>query len=218
MKAFFEPAFGRDAPPDDDDLITILGGAAAAVDVRADAVAEPLCARGVRAAARGAARPRADARAAARRPVFGAGGVEGGSTSLNALLARHTSYCRDRVHAGGGAAPCVAAAAVLERRPSSAHWPRACATGEGGGGCSRYGTFLHRLGDYPFTFAFVRDPLDRFVATALSALREPINNCTKNWYWGRVCPTRFRCCAGSPPTCSRTCRRRCGSCRSATTS
>ena len=34
----------------------------------------------------------------------------------------------------------------------------------------------------------MRDPLDRFVATALSALREPINNCTKNWYWGRVCP------------------------------
>ena len=27
VKAFFEPAFGRDAPPIDDDLITILGGA-----------------------------------------------------------------------------------------------------------------------------------------------------------------------------------------------
>ena len=37
-------------------------------------------------------------------------------------------------------------------------------------------------------FAFVRDPLDRFVGTALAALRKPLNNCSNNWYQGRVCP------------------------------
>ena len=189
VKAFFEPAFGRDAPPDDDDLITILGGAQRRPSMFVLTPSRSHFVPEVYAPPRAVPLGRAPTRERPPAGQFLAPAVwKAGSTSLNALLARHTSYCRDRVHAGGGAAPCVAAAAVLERRPSSAHWPRACAAGEGGGGCSRYGTFLHRLGDYPFTFAFVRDPLDRFVATALSALREPINNCTKNWYWGRVCP------------------------------
>ena len=34
----------------------------------------------------------------------------------------------------------------------------------------------------------MRDPVDRFVGTALAALSGPINNCSRNWYFGRVCP------------------------------
>lgn len=53
-------------------------------------------------------------------------------------------------------------------------------------GCARVGSFA--VAPHSFVFAFVRDPLDRFVGTALAALSKPLNNCSNNWFHGRVCP------------------------------
>ena len=85
------------------------------------------------------------------------------------------------------------------RAAPSAHWPARAARRR-----RTYGLQLRR-----------RSPSCATRSTAssrpLSALREPINNCTKTGTGAASARTRCRCCAGSP-TCS-TCQR-CGSCRS----
>jgi len=109
-------------------------------------------------------------------------------------LPRH--YCRDAVHSGARAPLCAPAAQLHTRRPSAADWPLpwqakardgACKSAARGAlGCARVGSFA--VAPHSFVFAFVRDPLDRFVGTALAALSKPLNNCSNNWFHGRVCP------------------------------
>ena len=80
--------------------------------------------------------------------------------------------------------------------PSAADWPSAGQAKARDGscksapraalGCARVGSFA--VAPHSFVFAFVRDPLDRFVGTALAALQKPLNNCSNNWFHGRVCP------------------------------
>ena len=105
-------------------------------------------------------------------------------------------YCRDAVHSGTRAPLCAPAAQLHTRRPSAADWPSAGQAKARDGscksapraalGCARVGSFA--VAPHSFVFAFVRDPLDRFVGTALAALAKPLNNCSNNWFHGRVCP------------------------------
>ena len=100
------------------------------------------------------------------------------------------------MHSGTRAPLCAPAAQLHTRRPSAADWPSAVHAKARDGscksapraalGCARVGSFA--VAPHSFVFAFVRDPLDRFVGTALAALQKPLNNCSNNWFHGRVCP------------------------------
>ena len=117
-----------------------------------------------------------------------------GTTSLNVALSRLTPYCRDAVHSGLSP-PCAQTRELHSHRPGPRDWPAAprskgpdgrCSRASAANGCARIGTFA--AAPHSKIFAFVRDPVDRFVGTALAALSGPINNCSRNWYFGRVCP------------------------------
>ena len=117
-----------------------------------------------------------------------------GTTSLNVALSRLTPYCRDSVHSGLSP-PCARTRELHNHRPSPRDWPAVprskgpdgrCSRASAANGCARMGTFA--AAPHSKVFAFVRDPVDRFVGTALAALSGPINNCSRNWYFGRVCP------------------------------
>ena len=127
------------------------------------------------------------------------------STTLNKMLAESTPYCRDAVHSGGytlpSGHPCIRSRDVLRVRPERA-WPDAVESGSCAQtptkhtqakrrGCARYGSFSIDAARrrHVLQFAFVRDPVDRFIAAALMTLRESgLNNCTRNWFWTDPCP------------------------------
>ncbi len=105
-----------------------------------------------------------------------------GTTTLNAALSRLTPYCRDAIHSGlNGASACVPTSQLHTRRPTSAEWPRRpqgkghdgfCRQQRSRGalGCARIGTFA--ASERSLVFAFARDPVDRFVGTAMAALQK----------------------------------------------
>ena len=186
VKAFFEPAFGRDAPPDDDDLITILGGAQRRPSMFVLTPSRSHFVPEVYAPPRAVPLGRAPTRERPPAGQFLAPAVwKAGSTSLNALLARHT--------------PTAATASTPAAAPRRASPPPPCSSGgrrartrrvrDGRGRRAAAGTALSSTGSATTVHVRLRARPARPLRRDRSpALREPINNCTKNWYWGRVCP------------------------------